>query len=96
MASSIFPLPAEAIAQLTSSSKINSLKDVILGLLRNALDAKATIIDVTVDYRRGGCSIEDNGLGILPAEFHATGGLGKKHRTSALPPTIEPTLNICV
>ncbi|KAI9793536.1 MAG: DNA mismatch repair protein [Peltula sp. TS41687] len=82
MASAILPLSDEAIAQITSSSKIISLKDVIIGLLRNALDANACKIDVTVDYRRGGCTVEDDGIGIPPREFHETGGLGKKHNTS--------------
>lgn len=86
MASTIRPLPGEAVAQITSSSKINSLKDAIIGLLRNALDAKASKIDITADYRRGGCTVEDDGDGIPPNEFHETGGLGKKHRSSPLPP----------
>lgn len=75
----ILPLPAEVVAQIKSSITIADLNDVILELLKNSLDAEATKIEVTVDLRRGGCTVEDNGLGISPREFRGDGGLGKQY-----------------
>lgn len=79
---SILPLPEHVIAQIKSSTAIVSLTGVVLDLLKNALDAGATKVDATVDWARGGCSVEDNGLGIQPFEFRQDGGLGKLHCTS--------------
>ena len=72
-------LPQDVIAQIKSSISITSLNTVVLELLKNALDAKSTKVDVTVDYSRGGCELEDDGLGIPPVEFGETGGIGKMH-----------------
>ena len=74
---SLRPLPDEAVAQIKSSTAVVSLTGVVLELLKNSLDAKASRIDVTVDFSRGGCTVEDDGLGITPAEFAEDGGLGK-------------------
>jgi len=76
-APSILPLPEHVVAQIKSSTAIVSLTDVLLELLRNSLDAKAIKIDATVDFARGGCTVEDDGLGIAPLEFREDGGLGK-------------------
>lgn len=73
----IQPLPDDVAAQIKSSIAIISLNGVVLELLKNSLDAKAAKIDVTVDFVRGGCIVEDDGLGISPAEFRGDGGLGK-------------------
>ncbi|KAG9244092.1 DNA mismatch repair protein [Calycina marina] len=81
---SIQALPPEVIAQIKSSTTITSLNIVVYELVKNSLDAGPTRIDVTVDYHRGGCTVEDNGLGILPSEFAETGSLGKLHHTSKL------------
>ncbi|KAJ4357922.1 DNA mismatch repair protein [Didymosphaeria variabile] len=78
----ILPLPQEVVAQIKSSTAIVSLTDVVLGLLGNALDAKASKVEATVDFARGGCFVEDNGLGIAPSEFREEGGLGKLYCTS--------------
>lgn len=82
---SIKPLPGDVVAQIKSSVVVTSLNNVICGLIRNSLDAEATRINVTVDYPRGSCSIEDNGSGIPPSEFKEGGGLGQLHRMSARP-----------
>ena len=58
------------------------LNGVILELVKNSLDANAHTVFITVDFKRGGCVVEDDGDGILPVEFEATGGLGKPHRMS--------------
>ncbi|KNG47973.1 dna mismatch repair protein [Stemphylium lycopersici] len=79
---SILPLPDEVVAQIKSSTAIVSLTGVVLELLKNCLDAKATRIEATVDVARGGCIVEDDGLGISPLEFHEEGGLGKLYCTS--------------
>lgn len=78
----ILPLPDDAIAHITSSTAIVSLAGVVLELLKNAFDAKATRVEVTLDFGRGACLVEDNGLGIAPLEFGDGGGLGKLHCTS--------------
>ncbi|KAK1779370.1 hypothetical protein QBC45DRAFT_136833 [Copromyces sp. CBS 386.78] len=83
---SIQPLPGDVIAQIKSSAVITSLNGVIDGLLRNSLDAGATKINISVDYGRGNCSVEDNGFGIPPACFREDGGLGKLYYTSRYPP----------
>jgi DNA mismatch repair protein MLH3 len=70
-------LPADVVAQIKSSITITSLNSVILGLIKNSLDAQSSKITISVDYRRANCSVEDNGLGIAPAEFQENGGLGR-------------------
>ena len=74
---SILPLPEGVVAQIKSSTAIVSLSGVVLELLKNSLDAKAARIEATVDLARGGCTVEDDGLGISPLEFRKEGGLGK-------------------
>jgi DNA mismatch repair protein MLH3 len=76
---SIQPLPGEVIAQIRSSAVITSLNGAIYGLLQNSLDAGASKINISVDYSRGNCSVEDNGIGIAPASFQGDGGLGRLH-----------------
>ncbi|KAI2611628.1 uncharacterized protein GGS25DRAFT_483464 [Hypoxylon fragiforme] len=85
-AMSIQQLPDHVIAQIKSSTTITSLNGVVCGLVKNSLDANATKINISIDYVRGNCSVEDNGLGISPQEFKSTGGLGKLHYTSRFPP----------
>ncbi|KXT18241.1 hypothetical protein AC579_2877 [Pseudocercospora musae] len=90
----ILPLSAHAISQIHSSKHVTSLAHVVLSLLENSLDAGANRIDVSVDWRRGGCTVDDNGVGIATSEFEPNGGLGKlyctsKHRGSL--PTIYAT-----
>ncbi|KAH0357998.1 hypothetical protein KCU83_g543, partial [Aureobasidium melanogenum] len=82
ISSAILPLPENVVAQIKSSTAITSLNQVVLGLLENSLDAQATKIDIIIDYGRGGCTVEDNGIGILPSEYRATGGLGRLYHTS--------------
>ncbi len=76
----ISPLPAEVAAQIKSSTAITSLGGVIIGLIENSLDAGARKIEASVDFRRGGCIVEDDGKGISPLEFSESGGLGKRYR----------------
>ncbi|TVY83422.1 DNA mismatch repair protein MutL [Lachnellula suecica] len=73
---SIQQLPPDVIAQIKSSIAITSLNGVVCELVKNSLDASSTKIDISVDYPRGGCIVEDDGSGILPAEFREGGGLG--------------------
>ena len=77
---SIQPLPPSVISQIKSSIAITSLNAVIFDLMKNSLDASSTKVDITVDYGRGGCIVEDDGQGILPSEFAESGGLGKLYR----------------
>ncbi|KAL4755180.1 hypothetical protein BDW72DRAFT_55452 [Aspergillus terricola var. indicus] len=78
----IQPLPHDVAAKIRSSTLITHLNGVVLELVKNALDANAQCVFVTVDYRRGGCVVEDDGEGIAPVEFERGGGLGKAHHTS--------------
>lgn len=75
----IRPLPDEAIQQLKSSVAITSLNDAVIGLAKNSLDASATRINISVDYSRGNCSVEDDGHGIQPNEFLEGGALARPH-----------------
>ena len=79
----ILPLPEEVVAQIKSSTAITSLIGVVLELLKNALDARASKVEATVDFARGGCLVEDNGLGIAPSEFTEDGALGKLYCMSS-------------
>lgn len=79
VAMSIKQLPSDVVAQIKSSIAITSLNSVVLGLVKNSLDARSSKINISVDYRKGNCSVEDNGLGIAPAEFLVDGALGKLH-----------------
>lgn len=79
---SIRALPPGVIAQIKSSTAITSLNGVVVELVKNSLDAGATEVDISVDYARGGCVVEDNGLGILPSEFGDAGSLGKLYHSS--------------
>ncbi|KUM66755.1 hypothetical protein ACN42_g307 [Penicillium freii] len=75
-------LPSDVIAKIKSSTSIVHLTGVILELVKNSLDANARTVFVTVDLKRGGCIVEDDGDGIPPIEFEVAGGLGKAHHTS--------------
>lgn len=84
----ILPLSEDAISQIHSSKQITSLPGVVIALLENALDADATKVDISVNFTRGSCVIEDNGHGIPSAEFSEHGGLGKMHHTSKATPEL--------
>ncbi|KAL8688201.1 MAG: hypothetical protein Q9218_005831, partial [Villophora microphyllina] len=79
---SIRPLPDDVAAQIKSSTTVPSLENVVVELSKNALDAGCRRIDIVVDFSRGACTVEDDGLGISPEEFLDTGGLGKAFHTS--------------
>lgn len=81
MTAAIRPLPDAVAAQIKSSTTVYSLEIVVVELLKNALDASCHKIDVSVNFSRGACTVEDDGLGIRPGEFLDTGGLGKAYRT---------------
>ncbi|KAL4889659.1 hypothetical protein BDV59DRAFT_185944 [Aspergillus ambiguus] len=83
---SIEPLPPDVVAKLKSSTSIINLNGVIVELVKNALDANAHTVYVTVDFQRGGCVVEDDGDGIPSEEFKLGGGLGKAHHTSKFHP----------
>lgn len=79
-------LPDDVAARIGSSASVTSLNAVVAGLLRNSLDAAAARVNVRLDYARGSCVVEDDGLGIEPREFGPDGGLGKPHRGQPLLP----------
>lgn len=73
-------LPRDVAGQIRSSSIVTSLNGVIVDLIKNSLDANASAVMVNVDFQKGTCTVEDDGIGIPPNEFHENGGLGKLHR----------------
>ncbi|PGH22906.1 hypothetical protein AJ80_02955 [Polytolypa hystricis UAMH7299] len=83
-------LPREVVAQIKSSIAITQLSGVVLDLLKNSLDADAHTVSITLDFQKGGCTVEDDGWGIPQAEFEEHGGLAKLHYTSKFgsPPVI--------
>ncbi|CEI65437.1 unnamed protein product [Fusarium venenatum] len=78
-------LPQDVVDKIKSSVNITSLNGVVCGLIANSLDAGASKVNISVDYARGNCTVEDNGSGIPPEEFKDGGGLGKLHHTSKFP-----------
>ena len=76
---SIVKLSSSAVAQIKSSVVINSLNDVVIGLIKNCIDAQAVKINVHINYTNGSCTVEDNGSGIVSSEFGADRGLAKLH-----------------
>ena len=78
-AGTILPLATDVVAQIRSTSTIVSLEDAVVGLFQNSLDAGASRITVLVTFGRGGCTVEDNGSGILTANFAENGKLGQMH-----------------
>ena len=78
-AGTILPLAADVAAQIRSTSTITSVEDAIVGLFQNSLDAGASRITILVTFRRGGCTVEDDGSGILPVNFSENGRLGETH-----------------
>ena len=78
-------LPPEVVAQIKSSVAITSLNGVVMQLLRNSLDASATKVELTIDFARGSCVVEDDGVGIPPPEFLPSGALGKPYRKPGSP-----------
>jgi DNA mismatch repair protein MLH3 len=86
-------LPSDVIAKIKSSTSIVHLTGVILELVKNSLDANAHTVFVTVDFKRGGCIVEDDGVGIPPIEFEAAGGLGRAHRMYSSVEGREPSMH---
>ncbi|KAI5458191.1 hypothetical protein BGZ63DRAFT_363451 [Mariannaea sp. PMI_226] len=82
---SIRQLPEHVVDKLKSSVTITTLNGVACGLLTNALDAGASKVNISIDYTRGNCTVEDDGSGISRDEFGVDGGLGKLHHTSRYP-----------
>ena len=77
-------LPPEVAAQIKSSVQITTLASVVLGLFKNCLDASASKVEISIDFARASCSVEDDGSGIAPQDFSDDGGLGRPYHTSRL------------
>lgn len=70
-------LSDEAQRQITSSVRISSLTNAVLGLLQNSFDASAHDIRINIDFRKGSCSVWDDGEGIIKDAFGEDGGLAR-------------------
>ena len=69
-------------AKIKSAVQILSLTDVIVELVKNALDAQASSIKIVLNYAHGFCSVLDNGYGIPAGEFSQNGRLARAYCTS--------------
>src|SRR4051812_26145300 len=78
----ILPLPPEVARKVQSSVLVTNLNAVVVELMKNSLDAGAGSINVVIDYRRGGCVVEDDGFGLPAAEFKDGSGLCRAHSKS--------------
>lgn len=87
---SIQALPPDVVAQIKSSTVITSLNGVVSQLIQNSLDAGSSKININVDYVRGGCVVEDDGLGIPPSEFEPHGGLGRLYCNHPMGALLRP------
>ncbi|KAI8336160.1 hypothetical protein BC941DRAFT_428482 [Chlamydoabsidia padenii] len=75
----IQPLDSQVVKQLKASVTIITLEQCLEELVKNALDAGATAIDVKVDLDQFMIQVEDNGEGILPFDLPH---LAQRHVTS--------------
>lgn len=66
-------LPEEVISQLRSSFVIQSLPACLVELVQNALDARATSIEIGVGLDSWQCSVTDNGCGIEYSSLRRVG-----------------------
>ena len=80
----IQPIPSTVAVQIKSSTNVNSLADVVIGLLRNSLDAGATTINLETDFEKCCCFCEDDGEGIDVYDLGPEGLLGVSGATSKL------------
>ncbi|KAJ9652935.1 DNA mismatch repair protein [Neophaeococcomyces mojaviensis] len=71
----IYQLDSVSQARIKSSVQISSLNDIIIELVKNALDAQADSISVELNYCHGFCMVQDDGHGILAQEFAEDGKL---------------------
>lgn len=84
--SSIESLPAHVAALLRSSIIVSSLEHVVLGLVKNSLDAQASRIDIIVHIARGYCTVTDDGHGYLPQHIYHPYAM-------TTPPTAQQTVH---
>ena len=82
---SILPLPENVRAQIKSSIDITSLSDAVEELFKNALDAGASKVTISVDFAKGFCSVKDDGTGIPSSEFGPKGHLARVYCECSLP-----------
>lgn len=78
----ISPLDTRSRVKLVSSVRISSLNEVVIELIKNALDARAKRIELSLNYVTGFCSVSDNGWGIPANEFFENGKLAQEYCTS--------------
>ena len=78
----ILPLSDEVRSQIAATIEIRTLIDAVEQFLRNSIDARATSIDIEVDFKTGHCSVTDDGDGIPAIEFNQQSLLAQAHCTS--------------
>lgn len=77
-------VPSGVERKIAASVAVKSLCDVVIGLLRNSLDAGAKTIKIVANSGPGYCFFEDDGLGIPSREFQEDGRLGLPSSSSKL------------
>ena len=83
----IVALPVSTTSQLQSGVVIPSLPAVLIELVQNSLDARATSVQVTVDLSRWSIKCEDDGCGLSRDDLQLLGR--ERNLTSKLDPTGE-------
>lgn len=82
MAATIRPIESRSVHQIQSGQVIVDLCSVVKELVENALDAKASAIEVKFDnYGLDRITVQDNGTGIAEANYES---IALKHHTSKL------------
>ncbi|KAL1924336.1 uncharacterized protein VTP21DRAFT_7371 [Calcarisporiella thermophila] len=79
--STVKKLNDKVIRQLRASLTITSVKQCIIELVQNALDANATTIEILVDLSSYVVQVTDNGDGITPIDLRR---IGERYVTSKL------------
>ncbi|KAI8089752.1 uncharacterized protein BX664DRAFT_140852 [Halteromyces radiatus] len=79
-------LDNQVVKQLKGSLVITSMEQCLEELIKNALDAAASTIDIQVDIEHSMLQVTDNGTGILPTDLVQ---LAQRHVTSKCHSLIE-------
>lgn len=66
-------------SRIQSSVHILSLNDIVIELVKNALDANAKSVQVVLNYSTGSCSVQDDGHGIAVQDFAPDGKLAESY-----------------
>lgn len=66
-------LPVEAVQHLRSSVAITDFASVIVELVHNALDARASKVEISIHASNWECKVADDGVGIKKEDLSYVG-----------------------